>query len=1119
MINYNTICSGLIILLCFFMTISAGARCPDLSGYWNFNNTTLDNSGNDNNGVVSGTATWTSGKIGNAFDFDGATSVDCGWDSSLSITDDISIEFWFYPEQWVSGYAAHLIGKWTSGNDANYVLYFFGATSGLDKNICFSANAGGSWRIVSPVYQLPSLNTWYHIIWTYNSVSGGRLYVNGSLYDSSPGYGTLATNNANLLIGKSLGDGIHGIVDEVKLYSRVLNLQEVTAKYQDLGTTGAILENDTLKLTINGSGKISELKGKPTGLNYSGGTVDFARVKKNGTWYSSSSCLNKDNRLIVDFGPANMTAEITTKIEGSYIVFQVYSVYGDTSGLQELQLLNVNPPLGTVDYMSGRVGDANFTLALRAMNARSDVTIPSVFPGIWYPENGLALARFALLGSSTGSLVSALQTMIAAEQLPTSSQGGPWASNVDANRYSYIFVYDISPSNVNQYITSAQNTGCKFINFYSWWTTLGHYGINPTHFPNGLADMKSCVDAIHAAGLKASIHCLSGLIEFSDSYVTMADSRLQKDAEFTHNSSIGSADATIYINEQPSSGLDVTGKVLQIGNELITYSSYTTTSPYYFTGCIRGVYGTTAQSHSTADKVRHLRVYCNVAFIPDPDSTLVREIADWLAYITNYCGFDMIYLDGADCIGSSYGWYRMGTAIFNRIGRPIRIEASVADHKYWTFHSNRGAWDFPLYGTKKFVNIHALNNPSVSMLPTQLGWWSFWGASVDNYTQFKDEVEFLCTRALGCNAALSYENFSLNPVNARQNEYCLMIKAYEDLRASGTVPDSVKSQLLVPGNEFHLTPQNNIIKRDNLTHKVTSLTNGSQAWTVTNQFTSQPVKFRILALHSGGDWATGTALTQFVQAGELALSTASSSITGSLSYSQEICTYNATNNSSSSLGAWTKASKTFSPGLNIGNNDTLGVWVYGDNKGEILNFQLHGTSPAYDERYVEVNFTGWKYFELFVRERDAEKCSTLSWPYSGDMSGVYSAKIDRSCINALNIYYNNLPVGQQVSCQIKVVKTVSTSSVSMTNPGVTVNGSLLTFPVTLQSGQYIEFYSATDCKLYNTNGEFISSVIPSGSVPVLSNGSNNINFTATGTTGFNTRANVTFFVDGTQIYP
>ena len=189
-------------LLYLFFATPVMARYPDLAGYWNFNNSTLDLSGNDSTGTIYGSANWATGKVGKAFSFNGNTYIDCGWNSSLSINDNISIELWFNPQAWVSGNAAQIINKWTSTADANYVMYFFGDTGGINyKKIGFIANAGGAWQAVSPYYLIPALNTWYHIVWTYNSASGGCLYVNGVSQGSSTGSGVLAANSASLNIG------------------------------------------------------------------------------------------------------------------------------------------------------------------------------------------------------------------------------------------------------------------------------------------------------------------------------------------------------------------------------------------------------------------------------------------------------------------------------------------------------------------------------------------------------------------------------------------------------------------------------------------------------------------------------------------------------------------------------------------------------------------------------------------------------------------------------------------------------------------------------------------------------------------------------------------------------
>jgi hypothetical protein len=374
---------------------------------------------------------------------------------------------------------------------------------------------------------------------------------------------------------------------------------------------------------------------------------------------------------------------------------------------------------------------------------------------------------------------------------------------------------------------------------------------------------------------------------------------------------------------------------------------------------------------------------------------------------------------------------------------------------------------------------------------------------------------------------LSFEYIQpfLSPLT-RQDEFLQIIKGYEDLRAAGSVSDAVKAQLKTPGSEFHRTAAGNIINRDNLAHKVTSLSDGSNLWTVNNRFSSQPAKFRIQALHSdltaSYDNGPNISLDDFQNAGNFVLTNASN-VTSSMSVNGGICTYTATNNTATPVGAWTKASKTFSPALNIsGGYGTLGVWVNGDNRGEVLNFQLYAGGVC-DDHYVAVNFTGWKYFELFLRERDADKYENYLWPYTNPLSSesvsVHCFTLTRDNIPNLNIYYNNLPVGQQASCQIKPVKALLTADINISNPSISVNGTTITFPVTLQSGQYIEFYSMSDCKVYNNRGAFIASVTPTGTVPALIPGNNNVTFNGTGTAGYNTRANVTMFIDGTQIYP
>ena len=92
----------------------------------------------------------------------------------------------------------HPINKWGGTTDANFVLYYFGTWSGATPQLRFYANRGGVWGSVSGSYQNPPLGEWTHVAWTYNSVTGGQLYINGNTQGSKTGSGILTTNNVAL---------------------------------------------------------------------------------------------------------------------------------------------------------------------------------------------------------------------------------------------------------------------------------------------------------------------------------------------------------------------------------------------------------------------------------------------------------------------------------------------------------------------------------------------------------------------------------------------------------------------------------------------------------------------------------------------------------------------------------------------------------------------------------------------------------------------------------------------------------------------------------------------------------------------------------------------------------
>ena len=919
--------------------------------------------------------------------------------------------------------------------------------------------------------------------------------------------------------------------------------------------TAITLENDYVRYVIGANGYNLSFVDKRTGRDHCVQEPQqaFVILKRDGRDYEPSTCSFAEGKITVEFDQPRFTAVINVEAKGHYFVFEVVSV--SDGDVEELVFSSLHiKPSKYVSGMSGVAADDDFAVCLRALNLQVGASVsgtPPLLQAACYPKYGLVGAKVALVGCPAEELRSVLKEVVRQEGLPYSSLGGPWALDAEENRGSYVFA-SVSEDNVEEWIELAKRAGLAQIHIHGWWRSLGHYEPRQDLFPHGLEGLKAVVDKIHEAGLKAGMHTLTGCISPIDPFATpVPDKRLAKDATFTLAGSVSESDRRIPTLEQPHA-LDTIwayashGNVIQIDDELIQYTLLAEKPPYGFTNCTRGAFGTKTQSHEKGAAVHHLFVRYT-SFLPDENSTLVDEVAECIARAFNTCGFDMIYMDGAEgMMGGWHGVAKMRGAIFNKIKRRVLVEASSWGYHSWPFHSRIGAWDHPRWGVKRFIDAHCQameQYRSSALLPAQLGWWALLGPSADWDAQLPDEIEYLCCKALGYDAPMSFQGVypSQQPANARQDEYLKMIGQYERLRLTGYFSDSVKARLKAPKEEFRLVQAQNgvwhFIPTDYATHKVTGLRDGSNTWTVrfahgrlrltvNNRFDAQPVRLRIQALHSAApyDSADGLVLAEFDKEGEFGVREAASGVTHALTSSTEQVKgsevsgcYSAENTMAQRRGAWAEIGKVFSPPLDLRRYGALGVWVYGDGKGELLNLQLrdppqyyHGT---YDEHYVDVDFTGWRYFELLLRERDAERHGDYVWPYSGTYQ-IYRSPLVREHVSALNLYYNNLPPSDSVKCYLSPIKALPTVKVKMENPSVTIGGKRIVFPVTLESGQYIEFASTSNCKLYDERGAVVEEIKPQGEAPTLAAGENTVTFTCAPPEGYNARANVTVISSG-----
>ena len=171
-------------------------------------------------GTVTGAA-WTTGHLGGALDFNGASDqVLVADDPALSLTSEFTLMGWINADT----LSAHqlVFNKGLTGNNQNYWLGTVG------DEITFGFYTGG-YREFNTTAENLSTGQWYHIAATFDDAADDvRVYLDGTevLADTTT-YSPTANGEA-LQIGKSQqGEHWNGRLDDLRIYDRVLGASEI----------------------------------------------------------------------------------------------------------------------------------------------------------------------------------------------------------------------------------------------------------------------------------------------------------------------------------------------------------------------------------------------------------------------------------------------------------------------------------------------------------------------------------------------------------------------------------------------------------------------------------------------------------------------------------------------------------------------------------------------------------------------------------------------------------------------------------------------------------------------------------------------------------------------------
>ena len=200
--------------------------------------TLTDSSGNGRHGTISG-ATWVAGRVGQALNFTGSGVADLG---DLDLPGPFTVTAWMQTRSLYSGTCGSLVMK--------ALDYGFELCGG---QLMASVGSGGSWSAtVSQPLTSADLNTWKHVAMTYDGTTL-RFYVGGVLIGSAPGAHT--TTNVPLLFGRwtPAAEYWNGLIDEVRIYGRVLSQGEIQTDMGGPGTAPNVPPTVSLTTPVGGA--------------------------------------------------------------------------------------------------------------------------------------------------------------------------------------------------------------------------------------------------------------------------------------------------------------------------------------------------------------------------------------------------------------------------------------------------------------------------------------------------------------------------------------------------------------------------------------------------------------------------------------------------------------------------------------------------------------------------------------------------------------------------------------------------------------------------------------------------------------------------------------------------
>ena len=817
------------------------------------------------------------------------------------------------------------------------------------------------------------------------------------------------------------------------------------------------------QLTISGSGQVESFVDLRSGKNYVGVSdrnFCLLRTVKSGAALAPSQMEQNGNILTFSFPGTQVRAMLQVTTEESYLIFDVVDITG--GDFYALQFARV--PL-TIDYLTD---DFAACAMSRKLNTQTlDYPGKSNLPGgQCFRALGYEGAGVFLLGMPEIQLRETMKQVVdtyTPGEMPVSLAGGPFAMDNPKNYGSYFINGEtIAEHQVDEWVANLSRFGVDQIDFHQGTVfRQGDFKFNATAYPNGIADFRKTSEAFRRHGIITGLHTYSQFLAEDSKYVTPVPHRdLDVMRTFTLSADLGASEQTVAVDESTWEVSDVTGffvrnsKVIRIDDELIVFDRPSRTPPYGFTACTRGAYGTVKAAHSKGAPVQHLTQMFYL-FAPKVDSDLFLEIARETARTYNEGGFSMIYLDALDGTFTlvddyEYIWYYDAlfvNEVLKHAKTPPLLEYSTFSPGLWYGRSRMGAWDEARRGYRRFFDMHVAENRLTAdrlYLPGQMGWQTLGSPvadDVDNFQYhvlFPEDVAYLGAKILAYNYGLSYIGVNVRSAPQRVYHHAEILKKYDSLRKEGYFSPVMLERLRDPGADFLLQRSGDDWRLSEANYARFLLPPATRQFTYSNPYSEQTPMIRIEHRHEpvAYDSSEGFDLLPLDESKPVPSVTV----------------------------------REFAQPVDLSKKLGLGLWVYGDGGGQLVNVRLESPShlaSGFTDHVVKIDFTGWRYFALAEADNGMYEDMGFSDP---NYYVEYRQTVFYHSISKVQL----LIKGETANLRFRTVRALPLKESHIVDPALQADGQHITFGGYLKTGHYMEYAPGGRAVVYDGAGREVS---------------------------------------------